>query len=68
MQRGVAPDVYAETFSAAVDYLGMQTFVDRNRIRAIGICASGGLLISTPLNRKNWTMLKERAMQTCMIG
>lgn len=68
MQRGIAPDVYAETFSAAVDYLGMQTFVDRNRIGAIGICASGDLLISTPLNRKKCAMSKERTMQTYMIG
>lgn len=45
-RNAVAPDVYAETFSAAVDYLGTQTFVDRNRIGAIGICASGGFVIS----------------------
>ena len=37
----VSPDVYAEAFSAAVDFLGTQPFVDRQRIGAIGICGSG---------------------------
>jgi len=38
--------VYAETFSAAVDYLGTRPFVDRKRIGAIGICGSGSFVIS----------------------
>ncbi|MQP74678.1 hypothetical protein CQ393_02070 [Stenotrophomonas sp. MYb238] len=42
----VAPDIYAEAFSAAVDYLGMQDFVDRERIGVLGICGSGSLAIS----------------------
>ena len=42
----VSPDMYAEAFSAAVDYLGTQAFVDRNRIGAIGICGSGSFVIS----------------------
>ena len=37
----VAPDIYAEAFSAAVDFLGTQAFVDRERIGVIGICGSG---------------------------
>lgn len=45
-RNAVAPDVYAETFSAAVDYLGKQAYVDRERIGGIGICASGGFIIS----------------------
>ena len=42
----VAPDHYAEAFSAAVDFLGTQPFVDRERIGAIGICGSGGFVVS----------------------
>jgi fermentation-respiration switch protein FrsA (DUF1100 family) len=42
----VSPDLYAEAFSAAVDYLGTQAFVDRDRIGAIGICGSGSFVIS----------------------
>ncbi len=42
----VSPDMYAEAFSAAVDYLGTQGFVDRTRIGAIGICGSGSFVIS----------------------
>ena len=42
----VSPDVYAEGFSAAVDFLGTQPFVDRARIGAIGICGSGSFVIS----------------------
>jgi fermentation-respiration switch protein FrsA (DUF1100 family) len=42
----VSPDVYAEAFSAAVDFLGTQPNVDRNRIGAIGICGSGSFVIS----------------------
>ena len=33
-------------FSAAVDFLGTQAFVDKNRIGAIGICGSGSFVIS----------------------
>lgn len=42
----VSPDIYAEDFSAAVDFLGTQPFVDRTRIGAIGICGSGSFVIS----------------------
>ena len=42
----VSPDVYSEGFSAAVDFLGTQPFVDRQRIGAIGICGSGSFVIS----------------------
>ncbi|KAF7918746.1 uncharacterized protein EAE97_011841 [Botrytis byssoidea] len=43
----VAPESYAEAFSAAVDYLGTQGLVNRERIGAIGICGSGSFVIST---------------------
>ena len=42
----VAPDVYTEDFSAAVDYLRTQSFVDTERIGALGICGSGSFVIS----------------------
>lgn len=45
-RNAVLPDVYAETFSAATDFLGTRPFVDRNRIGAIGICGSGSFAIS----------------------
>lgn len=42
----VLPDMYAENFSAGVDYLGMLDNVDRNRIGALGICASGAFAVA----------------------
>ncbi len=42
----VSPDVYAEAFSAGVDFLGSQGYVDRQRIGGIGICGSGSFIIS----------------------
>lgn len=45
-RSAVSPDIYAEDFSAAVDFLGTQAFVDRQRIGVIGICGSGSFAIS----------------------
>lgn len=45
-RNAVAPEIYSEAFSAAVDYLGTRSFVDRNRIGAIGICGSGSFAVS----------------------
>src|SRR4051812_43784070 len=45
-RNAVSPDLYSESFSAAVDFLGTQPFVDRGRIGAIGICGSGSFVIS----------------------
>ena len=42
----VSPDIYAEDFSAAVDFLGTQPFVGRDRIGVLGICGSGSFAIS----------------------
>lgn len=45
--RNVAsPDINTEDFSAAVDYLGLQPFVDRERIGVIGICGWGGMALN----------------------
>jgi fermentation-respiration switch protein FrsA (DUF1100 family) len=44
--NSVSPDIYAEDFSAAVDYLRAQAFVDKERVGAIGICGSGSFVIS----------------------
>lgn len=41
-----SPDIYTEDFSAAVDYLGIQPFVARNRIGVIGICGFGGFALN----------------------
>jgi fermentation-respiration switch protein FrsA (DUF1100 family) len=45
-RNAVSPDIYAEDFSAAVDFLRTQSFVDRERIGAIGVCGSGSFVIS----------------------
>ncbi|MCL7986396.1 alpha/beta hydrolase [Sphingobacterium sp. lm-10] len=38
-----SPEINTEDFSAAVDYLGLQSFVDRDKIGIIGICGFGGM-------------------------
>ena len=45
-RNSVSPDIYAEAFSAVVDYLGTRPFVDKNNIGAIGICGSGSFAVS----------------------
>lgn len=42
----VSPDIYAEAFSAGVDFLGSRNYVDRQRIGGIGVCGSGSFIIS----------------------
>ncbi|MBK1679166.1 alpha/beta hydrolase [Rhodocyclus tenuis] len=45
--RNVAsPDINTEDFSAAVDFLGLQANVDRERIGIIGICGWGGMALN----------------------
>ena len=42
-----SPDLFVESFSAAVDYLGVKVpYVDREKIGVIGICGSGGFALS----------------------
>lgn len=46
-RRVSSPELFTESFSAAVDYLGVKIpFVDRERIGAVGICGSGGFALS----------------------
>ena len=45
--RNVAsPDIFVEDFSAAVDFIGLQTFVDRDKIGALGICGLGSHVLT----------------------
>lgn len=41
-----SPDINTEDFSAAVDFLGLQDNVDRERIGIIGICGFGGMALN----------------------
>jgi len=45
--RNVAsPDINTEDFSAAVDFLGLEQSVDRNRIGVLGICGFAGMALT----------------------
>ncbi|WP_164093925.1 alpha/beta hydrolase [Stenotrophomonas maltophilia] len=45
--RNVAsPDINTEDFSAAIDFLGLQANVDRERIGILGICGWGGMALN----------------------
>jgi fermentation-respiration switch protein FrsA (DUF1100 family) len=51
--RNVAsPDINTEDFSAAVDFLGLQKNVDRNKIGIIGICGFGGFALNATASDK----------------
>lgn len=41
-----SPEIFTENFSAAVDYLGLLEFIDREHIGVIGICGSGGFALA----------------------
>ncbi len=45
-RNSVSPDIYADDFSAAVDYLDTLSYVDRENIGVIGICGSGSFAVS----------------------
>lgn len=44
--NAASPEGFVEDFSAAVDFIGTRSFVDRNRIGIIGICGSGCFSVS----------------------
>lgn len=45
--RNVAsPDINTEDFSAAIDFLGQQGNIDRNKVGIIGICGFGGFALN----------------------
>ena len=59
-----SPDLFSEDFSAGVDYLGTRSYVDRNKIGAIGICGSGGFALSAAkVDRR----IKAMPPQACTI-
>ena len=41
-----SPDINTEDFSAAIDFLGIQKNVDRNKIGMIGICGFAGMALN----------------------
>lgn len=41
-----SPELFTEDYSAAVDYLGLQDFVDREGIGAYGICGLSGMAVT----------------------
>jgi fermentation-respiration switch protein FrsA (DUF1100 family) len=45
-KNAILPDMYSESFNAAVDFLGTRPFVDKESIGILGICGSGGFVIS----------------------
>lgn len=42
----ISPEIYADDFSAAVDFLSTRPFVDPENIGVLGICGSGSFAIS----------------------
>lgn len=45
-RNAVSPDIYAEDFSAAVDFLRAHPRVHGDRVGALGICGSGSFVVS----------------------
>jgi len=45
-----SPDIFTEDFHAAVDFVGLLPFVDRERIGAMGICGLGGMAVTAAIN------------------
>lgn len=49
-RRLASPEINTEDFSAAVDWLSVQSEVDANRIAVLGICGWGGFAINAAAN------------------
>lgn len=49
-RRVASPDINTEDFSAAVDFLSVQSDVDSGRIGILGICGFGGFAINAAAN------------------
>ena len=45
-----SPDINTEDFSAAVDFLGLQNFVNREQIGILGICGWGGMALNAAVS------------------
>ena len=45
-----SPEINTEDFSAAVDFLGTQSFVDREKIGILGICGWGGFALNAAIS------------------
>ena len=45
-----SPDINTEDFSTAVDYLGLQDFVNRDEIGILGICGWGGMALNAAVS------------------
>lgn len=41
-----SPEIFAEDFSAGLDFLGTLPYIDREKLGAIGLCGSGGFALS----------------------
>lgn len=56
-----SPEINTEDFSAAVDFLGLQDFVDRDAIGILGICGWGGFALNAAVSD---TRVKSVAVST----
>lgn len=46
VRNTASPDIFTEDYSAAVDYMGLLPYVDRERIGAVGICGLSGMAVT----------------------
>ena len=49
-RRVASPDINTEDFSAAVDFLSVQDYVDSEKIGVLGVCGWGGIAIQAAIN------------------